>query len=76
MKSTPDNITQLGPNEIFVFGSNLSGRHGKGAARTAFKLFGAVERDDRRQVGDLFQGNHQSGPVSGTSSLPGGRPGS
>lgn len=42
MKSTPDNITQLGPNEIFVFGSNLSGRHGKGAARTAFKLFGAV----------------------------------
>lgn len=24
-------------NEIFVFGSNLSGRHGKGAAKTAMK---------------------------------------
>ncbi len=26
-------ITQLGPNEIFVFGSNLAGAHGGGAAR-------------------------------------------
>ena len=42
MRTTPDDITQLSPNEIFVFGSNLSGRHGKGAARTAFKLFGAI----------------------------------
>ncbi len=32
---TPDNITKLGENEIFVFGSNLSGRHGKGAAKQA-----------------------------------------
>lgn len=32
---TPDNITELGINEIFVFGSNLSGRHGKGAAKQA-----------------------------------------
>jgi len=40
--NTPDNITELGPNEIFVFGSNLSGRHGKGAARTARKMFGAI----------------------------------
>jgi len=40
--NTPDNITSLDPNEIFVFGSNLSGRHGKGAARTAHKLFGAI----------------------------------
>lgn len=28
--------------EIFVFGSNLAGRHGKGAALTAFKQYGAV----------------------------------
>jgi hypothetical protein len=34
---TPDNITELGPKEIFVFGSNESGRHGKGAAKTAMK---------------------------------------
>lgn len=32
---TPINITRLKPNEVFVFGSNLSGRHGKGAAKTA-----------------------------------------
>ncbi len=32
---TPDNITKLNTNEIFVFGSNLSGRHGKGAAKQA-----------------------------------------
>lgn len=29
-------------NEIFVFGSNLSGRHGKGAALHAFRYHGAV----------------------------------
>jgi hypothetical protein len=30
-------ITSLQPNEVFVFGSNLSGRHGKGAAKTALR---------------------------------------
>lgn len=34
---TEDNITNLKQNEIFVFGSNLSGRHGKGAAKTALR---------------------------------------
>lgn len=29
-------------NTIFVFGSNLAGRHGKGAALTAFKAHGAI----------------------------------
>ena len=38
---TPDNIIKLEPNEIFVFGSNESGRHGKGAAKTALK-WGAI----------------------------------
>lgn len=28
--------------EIFVFGSNLAGRHGRGAALTAFKRYGAI----------------------------------
>lgn len=32
---TNDIIRKLGDNEIFVFGSNESGRHGKGAAKTA-----------------------------------------
>ena len=38
---TPDYITRLEPNEIFVFGSNLAGFHGGGAARIAYEQFGA-----------------------------------
>ena len=38
---TPEFITQLGDNEIFVFGSNLAGMHGGGAAYIALKKFGA-----------------------------------
>ena len=34
-------ITELKPNEVFVFGSNLAGRHGAGAARQARLDFGA-----------------------------------
>lgn len=30
-------VTKLEPNQIFVFGSNLKGIHGKGAAKTALK---------------------------------------
>lgn len=30
------------PNGVFVFGSNLKGRHGKGAALTALQLYGAI----------------------------------
>ena len=39
---TPDYITSLNPNEIFVFGSNLAGMHGGGAAHMARLYFGAV----------------------------------
>lgn len=38
---TPDRISELKENEIFVFGSNLAGVHG-GAARFAYERFGAV----------------------------------
>lgn len=41
MRISPSNIKSLANNEIFVFGSNLSGIHGGGAARTAIK-WGAV----------------------------------
>lgn len=41
-KTTPENITSLAPNEIFVFGSNLSGMHGGGAAWVAYRKFGAI----------------------------------
>lgn len=39
---TSERITTLKPNEIFVFGSNLAGMHGGGAARIARLHFGAV----------------------------------
>lgn len=39
---TPEIISELKDNEIFVFGSNLAGAHGGGAARAAFNKFGAV----------------------------------
>lgn len=39
---TPENITHLGPDDIFVFGSNLQGLHLGGAARVARQKFGAV----------------------------------
>ena len=39
---TPERIDHLEPNEIFVFGSNLAGAHGGGAAYTAYRKFGAI----------------------------------
>ena len=39
---TPEWIHDLAPpNEVFVFGSNLGGMHGGGAARIAYRCFGA-----------------------------------
>lgn len=40
-RTTPDKITYLKTNEVFVFGSNLEGAHGGGAARLAYEKFGA-----------------------------------
>ncbi len=42
LRYTPDNISSLGEDEIFVFGSNLAGNHAGGAARVALERFGAV----------------------------------
>ena len=39
---TPERISKLNPNEIFVFGSNLAGMHGGGAAWIAYERFGAI----------------------------------
>lgn len=41
MNITPDKITELKPNEVFVFGSNEAGIHGAGAAKLAHEKFGA-----------------------------------
>ncbi len=42
LKYTPENITSLGKDDIFVFGSNLAGIHAGGAARVAYERFGAI----------------------------------
>lgn len=42
MNITPDKITELKENEVFVFGANKEGRHGAGAALYANKHFGAI----------------------------------
>ncbi len=55
---TPDHIESLKPNEIFVFGSNLAGMHGGGAARTARLHFGAV-----MGIGDGAQGQSYAIPT-------------
>ena len=39
---TKDLILSLAPEEVFVFGSNLAGFHGGGAARAAYNKFGAI----------------------------------
>ncbi len=50
---TPARITYLQPNEIFVFGSNLAGRHGKGAALQALQ-FGAKHKCGFGIMGQTF----------------------
>jgi hypothetical protein len=37
MRYTPEHITTLQPNEIFVFGSNILGNHYGGAANMAYQ---------------------------------------
>lgn len=41
IRVSSNNITELQENEIFVFGSNIMGFHGKGAAKLACEKFGA-----------------------------------
>lgn len=41
-RETPERITELAENEIFVFGSNLEGAHGGGAALLAYRKFGTI----------------------------------
>ena len=58
MRFTPDNIKELAPDEIFVFGSNLAGHHGGGAARVALDRFGA-----QWGVGEGIQGQSYAIPT-------------
>jgi hypothetical protein len=54
VRTTPDNISSLESNEIFVFGSNRKGIHGAGAARLAYKKFGAEWGVDFGSTGRTF----------------------
>lgn len=51
---TPERISTLGPTDIFVFGSNLGGMHGGGAARAAFNRFGAVWGEGEGLFGNSY----------------------
>ena len=51
---TPERISELKENEIFVFGSNLAGAHGGGAARLAYRKFGAVWGEGVGQHGQTY----------------------
>lgn len=55
---SPNAIDTLGPNEVFVFGSNLEGKHISGAAKAAREKFGAVWG-----CGDGFQGHSYAIPT-------------
>lgn len=55
-----ETINKLNSNEIFVFGSNRAGRHGKGAALIAANQFGAVYG-----VGEGLEGNSYALPTKG-----------
>ena len=55
---TPDNITELAPNEIFVFGSNSEGQHAGGAAYFAMDRFGA-----KWGIGEGLVGNSYALPT-------------
>ena len=42
MKYTPEFVAELAHNQVFVFGSNLAGKHNGGGARIALEKFGAI----------------------------------
>ena len=47
-------ITRLKPGQVFVFGSNLAGRHGLGAAKIARERFGAQPGVGRGPTGRCY----------------------
>lgn len=51
---TPNIITELRPNEIFVFGSNEEGFHRRGAARFALDHCGAIIGQGRGLQGQSY----------------------
>lgn len=58
---TPERITRLGTNEIFVFGSNDRGLHHGGAAKIAVECFGAIMGQGHGLQGKSYAINSMSG---------------
>lgn len=54
MKTYSGLVMKLEPNQIFVFGSNTQGRHGKGTALLAYKHFGAIYGQARGLQGQSY----------------------
>jgi hypothetical protein len=63
---TPENITELKKDEVFVFGSNESGIHGAGAALLAKQKFGAKEGVGYGPTGQCFAFPTKSWEIMGT----------
>lgn len=59
-----DRIASLGENEIFVFGSNIQGSHGGGAAWYAYKQFGAEWGVGEGLTGRTYALPTMEGPAS------------
>lgn len=53
-RTTPDTVTSLPPDAVFVFGSGPTGGHSGGAARLAFERFGAVRGVKEGLRGDSY----------------------
>ena len=58
---TPEKITRLATNEVFVFGSNALGHHAGGAAKVAFEKFGAVWGQGHGMQGKSYAIDSMSG---------------
>lgn len=56
---TPDFVTRLEPNQVFVFGSSPDGSHAGGAARQAVENFGAIVGQ-----GEGMQGQSYAIPIT------------
>lgn len=61
---TPNFITELAQDEIFVFGSNLQGMHMGGAARIAYEKFGAIWGQGVGLQGRCYAIPTMQGPIS------------
>lgn len=60
MEYTPENKNCLKANKVFVFGNNLAGYHGSGAARVAMNQF-EPSGGRRRNAWAILRNSHKAG---------------